>query len=264
MWQRRCTRRCCPVLVPVCVADPALFFLPLPQVKCGNGASEPTTVPVGHYSTPITAPATQRSGSQECDAGYWYGNARLCTPGCCVTFLFARVCVRASGVTLVCATHAPPERTVQTLAVSQPAPKCAYCFLSFRVCFCFGARALCCSSHFARSVTACCSCPAGFYCPAGSSQPEPCGGTSVYCPGATGEPQSASAGYFTTPADGPTDRRTGQSPCRACLTFCTVAVLSLLDAHVRPASPLSSSSSGVVLFVRQPHVMPRRRVRLHI
>eukprot|EP00938_MAST-03A_sp_MAST-3A-sp1_P000423 g423.t1 len=41
-------------------------------------------------------------------------------------------------------------------------------------------------------------CPAGFYCPLGSSTPTQCGSSALFCPFGSSEPIPVSRGYYTT------------------------------------------------------------------
>ena len=74
-----------------------------------------------------------------------------------------------------------------------------------------------------RSGNQCVTTLAGYYSPAGSSEPQPCGGSSLYCPGNTGKPLPVSAVHgmtYTNETLNPSLRwdddatRTSYYPCR--------------------------------------------------
>jgi hypothetical protein len=86
--------------------------------------------------------------------------------------------------------------------------------------FCIGGVKAPCSggtfSALPAATSACTSlCPAGYFCPDGSSSPtaNPCGSADKYCPAGSSAPLAVDAGSYSTPANGPVTNRSGLLQC---------------------------------------------------
>ncbi|OQR97987.1 hypothetical protein THRCLA_06800 [Thraustotheca clavata] len=209
-----------------------------PNYFCPKGTSSRIVVSVGYYTVSSSDPGTGLDDSVEygiaaranaqfiCDPGYYcnrgiryacpagtYGNNTGLTTATCTSICPPGFyCPLASILPLAC----PPGVYGATTGLATPkcsglCPIANYCLLNTVIPEPCPAGLL---GNYTGLTTKACSptctlssclpshCPPGYFCPLGSTMPQPCGGVGVYCPVGSSVPTPVTTGYYTiaTPA----------------------------------------------------------------
>ena len=225
------------------------------QFVCGNvtvfcplGSEEPSAVPDGSYSRPLSVAEDVRRASSICEAGYWCssGRRKACPAGrfgsvtglnsidCsgpCSAGYFCPASSTSSeqqacgDIGLYCPGGSGSPLPVPSGHYSTPLSALESRRTSYSLCeigyYCSsGRRSLCAAGNFGNStgltVSSCSGpCSAGYYCKEGSLVPVQyeCGNQTVFCPMGSSSPAPVPIDFFSLPEAGPESIREEAAQC---------------------------------------------------
>jgi hypothetical protein len=242
-------------------------------------------VPLGMYSTPVTATVDVRTGAASCPPGSyctggdrsvcgagqygatWNLTTSTCSGQCaagyyCPANSTSSTALQCGSAAFYCPVGSGSATAVSTGYYSTGGGSAAVqtaqlpCEAGY---YCVGGvRSACLAGTYssATQLSSACSavCPGGYFCPSGSSTPSPCGSADKYCPAGSGAAVSVSSGYYTTPVTGSVTNRTGQAQCEAG-SYCVSGVKYLCPGGVYGAAVgLTATVSARLLSIGCSHV----------